>query len=607
MKHFIAKLTVCILVLSVCSHSQVPQKISYQGLLTTSPGGAAVPNGSYDLKFEIFNAPTGGTSRHTETHTGVDVTRGTFSVVLGPLPPIFIESLYVEVTALSGPSIGSPLTFLPRSELTSAPYALAPWTINGGTISYSTGNVGISTDNPTEKLEVSGNAKITGTLFSSNVSSNSPLSLQTAGTTRMYIDDATGNVGIGMTNPVQKFEIVGANLGAATSGSAADGIARFRPSGSAAALDIGYLSSPAHAWIQSRDADNYTINYNLALNPNGGDIGIGTTTFGSLLTVGSPSIRGTLNVVGSTLLLPALSLTDSRANGHQYSIYGGLTGTGSLDIFDQNAAATRLTINSSGNVGIGTTTPVFKLQVETNDDFGRAVWGRATATSGVNYGVYGESKGSGGRGVYGVALASGGVNVGVWGQCTSASGFGVYCVGDCEITGDLTVSGSKAFHIDHPLDPANRYLNHYCAEGPQPLNIYRGNVVLDGAGEAWVELPKYFDAVNREVSYDLTPIGAAMPNLHIAQEVLSIAGATGFRIAGGKPLMKVCWTVAGVRNDPYLATHGAPVEPEKLPEHKGKYLHPELYGKPKEMGISYTPGIERLNARSDKEPITDNN
>ncbi|MBI4548008.1 MAG: hypothetical protein HY707_08515 [Ignavibacteriae bacterium] len=116
MKHFIAKLTVCILALSVCSHGQVPQKISYQGLLTTSPGGAAVPNGSYDLKFEIYNAPTGGTLRHSETHSGVDVTRGTFSVVLGPLPPIFTESLYVEVTALSGPSIGSPLTFLPRAE-----------------------------------------------------------------------------------------------------------------------------------------------------------------------------------------------------------------------------------------------------------------------------------------------------------------------------------------------------------------------------------------------------------------------------------------------------------------------------------------------------------
>ncbi|MDI6767956.1 MAG: hypothetical protein QME52_14140, partial [Bacteroidota bacterium] len=68
-------------------------------------------------------------------------------------------------------------------------------------LSTITDKVGIGITSPTEKLEVSGNTKVTGTLFTSTLSSTSPLSLQTGGTTRIYLDDAFGNVGIGTTNP----------------------------------------------------------------------------------------------------------------------------------------------------------------------------------------------------------------------------------------------------------------------------------------------------------------------------------------------------------------------------------------------------------------------
>jgi len=124
MKHFFAIFAVCVLVLSFTASAQVPQKISYQGLLTTS-SGSPVQDGSYNLKFEIYNLPSGGTLRYTQTNSSVSVSKGTFSVTLGPLPAIFSESLYVEVMALaSSPGISSDITFSPRSELTSAPYAM---------------------------------------------------------------------------------------------------------------------------------------------------------------------------------------------------------------------------------------------------------------------------------------------------------------------------------------------------------------------------------------------------------------------------------------------------------------------------------------------------
>ncbi|MBS4016238.1 MAG: hypothetical protein KGZ86_07405 [Candidatus Latescibacteria bacterium] len=80
-------------------------------------------------------------------------------------------------------------------------YQASQWTTIGNDIYYNTGKVGIGTATPSKKLEVQGSVKISDTLFASKISSNSPLSLQTAGITRMYIDDVLGLVGIGTTNP----------------------------------------------------------------------------------------------------------------------------------------------------------------------------------------------------------------------------------------------------------------------------------------------------------------------------------------------------------------------------------------------------------------------
>lgn len=146
MKHLISIFTICILALFVMSNAdaQVPNKISYQGLLTTS-AGTPVQDGSYDLQFDIYNLPSGGLLKHNETLTGVLVSKGTFSVILHPSTTIFAESLFVEVTALSGPGISSPTTFSPRSRLTSAPYSLNAAQINGAVIAMGTWFAGSTT------------------------------------------------------------------------------------------------------------------------------------------------------------------------------------------------------------------------------------------------------------------------------------------------------------------------------------------------------------------------------------------------------------------------------------------------------------------------------
>jgi hypothetical protein len=152
--------------------------------------------------------------------------------------------------------------------------------------------------------------------------------------------------------------------------------------------------------------------------------------------------------------------------------------------------------------------------------------------------------------------------------------------GNVHVLGVFT-AGNKEFLIDHPLDPENYYLVHHCPESAEPHVYYSGTVVLDAAGEAWVQLPHYFEAIARDPRYTLTPVGAPMPNLHVAVEIQG----NRFKIAGGVPGKRVSWRVEAIRNDPYMRYHGYQDEVPKPEEERGTYLHPELYGQPMERSV----------------------
>jgi hypothetical protein len=161
--------------------------------------------------------------------------------------------------------------------------------------------------------------------------------------------------------------------------------------------------------------------------------------------------------------------------------------------------------------------------------------------------------------------------------------FSVDSDGNLTITGKLT-KGSGSFKIDHPLDPANKYLSHSFVESPDMMNIYNGVVVLDSKGKALVDLPEYFQALNSDFRYQLTAIGTPGPNLYVAEEI----SGNHFKIAGGKPGAKVSWQVTGVRQDAYAKAHRIKVEEDKPAQQRGRYLHPELFGATEKEAIGAT-------------------
>jgi hypothetical protein len=246
-------------------------------------------------------------------------------------------------------------------------------------------------------------------------------------------------------------------------------------------------------------------------------------------------------------------------------------------------ATERLFIDlGGGNVGIGTTAPEARLHAGGGVVADDEVVARSYLT------VYGGSNFWGSCSFYN--------DVAFVGRIQPHNGNLTEIKGNVSIERQLIVSvlvcPLKLFRIDHPLDPANKYLNHACVESPDLKTIYDGTVNLDLNGEAVVELPNWFEALNKDFRYQLTCIGGFAP-VYIADEMTG----NRFKISGGNPGMRVCWQVTGVRDDPFARANPVAAEEDKPDDERGYYQNPEVHGQPEEMGIQRMRDEERRRRR----------
>ena len=163
--------------------------------------------------------------------------------------------------------------------------------------------------------------------------------------------------------------------------------------------------------------------------------------------------------------------------------------------------------------------------------------------------------------------------------------------GNVDVLGTLS-KGGGSFKIDHPLDPANKYLYHSFVESPDMKNMYDGNVTTNDAGLATVTLSDWFETLNRDFRYQLTVIGQFAQAI-VASEI----SGNQFSIRTDKPNVKVSWQVTGTRQDAFANAHRIQVEVEKAAADRGRYLYPELVGAPETARIGYmapAPGGEHI-------------
>ncbi len=261
---------------------------------------------------------------------------------------------------------------------------------------------------------------------------------------------------------------------------------------------------------------------------------------------------------------------------------GSLNNATAIGANAEVAASNSLVLGSNVSVGIGTTAPAATLDVHDNGNGNNtisaisasttssAVYGSNTATSGIAAnGGYFITASPQASGIYAVNTGSGG------------NDYAAYLQGNVYISGNLAKS-TGTFQIDHPLDPANKYLYHSFVESPDMMNVYNGNVITNKRGIATVILPDYFEALNRDFRYQLTVIGQFAQAI-VARKI----GHNRFVIRTSKPNVEVSWQVTGIRHDAYANAHRIHVEEEKPPQEQGRYLHPELFGAPAEQAIGY--------------------
>jgi hypothetical protein len=128
--------------MAAASQLQAQATLSVQGTIQRSFGGA-VDDGKYALTFKLYTAETGGTPVWSETQDNIEVIGGVYSALLGEANPLtagFNEVYYLGIAVDGGAEL------IPRTRLTSAPYALS--LIGQSNTFPSAGNVGVGTVTP---------------------------------------------------------------------------------------------------------------------------------------------------------------------------------------------------------------------------------------------------------------------------------------------------------------------------------------------------------------------------------------------------------------------------------------------------------------------------
>src|SRR5581483_10031624 len=328
-----------------------------------------------------------------------------------------------------------------------------------------------------------------------------------------------GNVGIGTTNPLYKLHV--AAIGNhAIYGQSDIGIAVWGQSTSNSAV---YGQSTSGYGVQGLSASGTGV-YGVANATTGTVPGVfGETKSGNVAGIGVFGLSNNGRGVQGN------STTGSGVYGYSNS------GTALYGITDNGTGVIGSSTTGRGVYGVSATasSTIAGVWGENSAFAGTGVVGNALNTNSTGVagiadpsggtGVYGRGAANGisgnstnGKGVYGVSVNGNGVfgqstnNDGIYGttDVSSSSGvygqnfadfvlggsrpFGVtgvgstgihgitmdfiagYFDGDVFVSTNLIVNGSKHFKIDHPLDPANKYLLHASIESPEVKNLYDG-------------------------------------------------------------------------------------------------------------------------------------
>ena len=537
----------------------VPSLVPYTGTAVASDGKILVEQAN--ITFQIFKEETAGEPLWVETQSVQIDPTGHYKVQLGATSPNGLpadlfstgEARWLEVQIAGQPP-------QPRVLLASVPYALKAGdatTLNGLPASAYVLAGGKSTSALASPAGVTPDG-VTTVTTTGGVANTIPKFSGASTIVDSQIFDNGTNVGIGTTTPTAKFSVNGATK--------IDGTLTL-PNLGTATDTTPYASQLLQLTASSFDSTTKAaVHQNFAWQavPEGND---------------SPSPSGALY-----LLTSQGNAAPTASTGLILNSNGILQNSSPVVVGDLNLLLVFGQLEAGGGTGLDGIYAVGGFQFDSGGTTGLT---GIDATGGSGVGVdpggigavisggmadLGNPEGGGGTGGEGLLVYAG-----------QGATFGLAADFEGDVTVDGTLSASaKHFKIDHPLDPANKYLVHTSVESSEMMNIYSGNVTTDELGLATVNLPDWFEAENADFRYQLTTIGRDA-HAWISQEVAN----KQFKISTNASNVKVSWQIAAVRQDPYAKAHPLVVEQDKGEKERGFYQHPELYGQPEEKQIQW--------------------
>jgi hypothetical protein len=392
--------------------SAAPQLMNFQGRLA-KPDGTHVPNGTYSLRFSLWDSLTGGTEKWNQTVATVNVHNGTFAVLLTVnTPKLFDADRWLEI------KVGTDTPLTPRQQLVSVAFAIKANSVPDGSIGAAQiANGSLTADKFANSLFNStawllgGNSGTSPASQFLGTTDNQSLVFRTNNTEWMRLL-ANGNLGLGTLTPAARLDIRGGETPIGAPAFIVGGLNGAQGQRAITGMYSTFMNIPEDTTAR-RTADIVAgfggaawgtefLSFNVGNNgaPNdeagltsekhritsNGKLGVGTSTPTNMLSVaGSADFGGKVGVGTNT---PGMSLEVTTPSYCGGSALGTASGTNrwaylwsgkdfdpsfiwntnsALRIGEEptrgNGYAELMRISSNGNVGIGTTTPGAKLDV----------------------------------------------------------------------------------------------------------------------------------------------------------------------------------------------------------------------------------------------------
>jgi hypothetical protein len=300
----------------------------------------------------------------------------------------------------------------------------------------------------------------------------------------------TGNVGIGTTSPNGKLDIRDAGTTIPALGQTGTGL-NIRRTDGVLGLMIGYENTLGGSYIQSQHMNSSATAYSLLLQPNGGNVGIGTTSPTALLTIQRGASGDNMELIGSGDL------------GYSDILFYNTSKAARLGYIDWSNTQVRFNVEANIPLAFHTNgSPRLTIASTGGATFSSSVTANGIQVTGTNYLGVGSLRFSANA----LTLYGGTSGVNINKSDNSAVLFSMTDTGAATFSGSVS-KGSGAFKINHPLPSLTdtNYLVHSFIEGPRVDLIYRGKVVLVN-GEAQVNIDEIsmmtngtFEALCREV------------------------------------------------------------------------------------------------------------